>query len=123
MAAACVAGRSEAWPISERVAAGKACRTAPRWSTIQRRRRRLRTKRPRRLFSVYAAPPEEDVTKKAEAARARGESCLRCHRTDYKFTYSVTDKGISFYNMEAKGNVLKVGDPLGVLLYVYKEPR
>src|SRR5205085_5540449 len=84
VAAACVAGRSEAWPISERVAAGKACRTAPRWSTIQRRRRRLRTKRPRRLFSVYAAPPEEDVTKKAEAARARGESCLRCHRTDYK---------------------------------------
>lgn len=59
----------------------------------------------------------------ARPVRASEESCLRCHRTDYKYTYSVTDKGVPFYNTEPKGNVLKLGDTLGVLLYLYKEPR
>ena len=59
----------------------------------------------------------------ARPVRASAESCLRCHKTDYKYTFSVNDRGEPFYNVEPKGNVLKVGDTLGVLLYLYKEPR
>jgi len=59
----------------------------------------------------------------ARPVRASEESCLRCHKTDYKYIYSVNDRGEPFYNVEPKGNVLKVGDTLGVLLYLYKEPR
>jgi len=59
----------------------------------------------------------------ARPVRASAESCLRCHKTDYKYIFSVNDRGEPFYNVEPKGNTLKVGDTLGVLLYLYKEPR
>lgn len=59
----------------------------------------------------------------ARPVRASQQSCLRCHKTDYKYIYSVDDRGKPFYNVEPKGNVLKLGDTLGVLLYLYKEPR
>jgi hypothetical protein len=59
----------------------------------------------------------------ARPVRASGESCLRCHNTDYRTVRGVTEKGVSFSKAEPKGNALKVGDPLGVLLYVYKKSR
>jgi hypothetical protein len=51
------------------------------------------------------------------------ESCLRCHNTDYRMVTKVTEKGLSFYSIEPKGNTLKAADPLGVLLYFYKKSR
>ncbi len=59
----------------------------------------------------------------ARPVRASDESCLRCHKTDYRTVHGVTEKGVSFYSVEPKGNALKAGDPLGVLLYVYKKSR
>ncbi len=59
----------------------------------------------------------------ARPVRASEQTCLRCHKTDYKYKFSVNDRGEPFYNAEPKGNVLKLGDTLGVLLYLYKEPR
>lgn len=57
----------------------------------------------------------------ARPVRASGESCLRCHKTDYRTVYGVTERGVSFSKVEPKGDALKVGDPLGVLLYVYRK--
>jgi hypothetical protein len=59
----------------------------------------------------------------ARPVRASGESCLRCHNTDYRTVRGVTGRGVVFSKTEPKGNALKVGDPLGVLVYVYKRSR
>lgn len=57
----------------------------------------------------------------ARPVRASSESCLRCHGTDYRQVYGVTEKGVRFSTTEPKGNALKVGDPLGVLVYAYRK--
>lgn len=56
----------------------------------------------------------------ARPVRASAEKCLRCHATDYRRVFGVTQAGASFYKHEPKGNALKVGDPLGVLIYAYR---
>jgi hypothetical protein len=57
----------------------------------------------------------------ARPVRASQESCLRCHGTDYRRVYGVTQAGVSFHKFEPKGNALKLGDPLGVLVYAYRK--
>lgn len=57
----------------------------------------------------------------ARPVRASAESCLRCHNTDYRLVNGVTEAGVRFSKIEPKGNALKVGDPLGVLIYAYRK--
>lgn len=57
----------------------------------------------------------------ARPVRASSESCLRCHATDYRQVYGVTQTGVRFSKTEPKGNALRVGDPLGVLIYAYRK--
>ena len=56
----------------------------------------------------------------ARPVRASSETCLQCHKTDIKLEVTHTAKG-PIYGWGPKGNVLRVGDPLGALLYVYKK--
>jgi hypothetical protein len=80
----------------------------------------------RRALVAFAGGSErygfESLGWKAEARPVRAEeSCLHCHRADNETTYGVTKDGVAFVNVEPKGQALKVGDPLGVLLYLYKK--
>lgn len=55
----------------------------------------------------------------ARPVRALDESCLRCHGFDTKLTFE-KDGGVRFSRAQER-NGLRVGDPLGVMLYVYKK--
>jgi hypothetical protein len=59
----------------------------------------------------------------ARAVRASGESCLKCHSPDITVEYQTTPGGRLSTRSERKGAELKVGDPLGVLLYAYRKTR
>ncbi|HEX8502243.1 MAG TPA: hypothetical protein VF659_16800 [Pyrinomonadaceae bacterium] len=59
----------------------------------------------------------------ARAVRAGGESCLKCHSPDVRVEYLPAPDGRLFTRFERKGAELKVGDPLGVLLYAYRRAR
>lgn len=54
---------------------------------------------------------------KARPVRAGDQSCLRCHKVDYRMVRIGDDAS----TLESKGNKLQVGDPLGVLLYAYEQ--
>lgn len=56
---------------------------------------------------------------RARPVRAGDQSCLRCHSEGYRVVGVGDHAGIT----ENKGNVLQVGDPIGVLLYVYERSR
>jgi hypothetical protein len=57
----------------------------------------------------------------ARPVRASADSCLRCHNTDYRQVYGVTEAGARFSRIEPTGDPLKLGDPLGVLVYAYRK--
>lgn len=81
----------------------------------------------RRAMESFAAGAErhEFTTGRWQAearpVRASEEKCLRCHSTDHRQVYGVTQAGVRFSTYEPKGNTLKVGDPLGVLIYAYRK--
>ena len=59
----------------------------------------------------------------ARPVRASDESCLKCHSPDMTVEYGQTPDGRLTASYERKGAALKVGDPLGVLLYAYRKAR
>ena len=54
----------------------------------------------------------------ARPVRAKDESCLKCHGHDILITYP--PEGGTSYTKAKERNDLRVGDPIGVLLYVHK---
>jgi hypothetical protein len=55
----------------------------------------------------------------ARPVRASSESCLKCHGFDTKLTFQ--KDGSMMIGPEQRRNELHEGDPLGVLLYVYRK--
>jgi hypothetical protein len=59
----------------------------------------------------------------ARPVRASAESCLKCHTARVKFTVVTSQTGEKSVKSEALEETLKVGDPLGVLVYAYRKKR
>ena len=57
----------------------------------------------------------------ARPVRASDERCLECHGYDTLITYP--PEGGTSYTKDTKRNNLRVGDPVGVLLYVHKQKK
>ena len=81
-------------------------------------------------FETFAGGGERREFEEAEGwriearpVRASGESCLQCHKTDRKYEVMKLANGREMVSIEPKGNTLRLGDPLGVLLYVYRGER
>jgi|GEM_PF-1891344 len=78
----------------------------------------------RRAMLAFAAGAEsydfEAGGWKAAARPVRAaESCLQCHTADTETRAFVVD-GKTFYEVGPGSNRLKVGDPLGAMLYIYR---
>lgn len=59
----------------------------------------------------------------ARPVRASAESCLKCHKARVKYTVVTPETGEKVVKSEALEDPLKVGDPLGVLVYAYRKKR
>ena len=57
----------------------------------------------------------------ARPVRASEERCLQCHGHDILITYP--PEGGTSYKKDTERNNLRVGDPVGVLLYVHKQKK
>jgi len=57
----------------------------------------------------------------ARPVRVSAESCLRCHGYDTLITYP--PEGGTSYMKDKERNNLRVGDPVGILLYVHKQKK
>ena len=58
-------------------------------------------------------------TFRARPVRASDQSCLKCHSEDYHIVFEASGGS----TIKPTGNKLKVGDPLGVLLYAFSQSR
>ncbi|MDQ3754631.1 MAG: hypothetical protein M3371_07865, partial [Acidobacteriota bacterium] len=59
----------------------------------------------------------------ARPVRASDQSCIKCHSTDMRTELVDLGGGRTAFKTGPKGNTLQVGDPLGVLLYAYRQRR
>ena len=80
----------------------------------------------RRAMESFAAGSERYGFKSGEwevetrPVRASEASCLKCHVARVEFKVITSEKGEKSLKSETKEDPPKLGDPLGVLLYVYK---
>jgi hypothetical protein len=84
----------------------------------------------RRALQSFASGAERYGFKSGEwdvetrPVRASEESCLKCHMARSQFAVVVVDeKGEKSVEPETKEDPLKLGDPLGVLVYAYRKRR
>jgi hypothetical protein len=59
----------------------------------------------------------------ARPVRASAESCLKCHKARVEYKVVTSETGEKSAKSEALEERLKVGDPLGVLVYAYRKKR
>ena len=83
----------------------------------------------RRALESFASGAERYGFKSGEwdvetrPVRASEETCLKCHTARVKFTVVTSQTGEKSVKSEALEEPLKLGDPLGVLVYAYRKKR